>query len=181
MAGPVVAAAVVLPDNFSVSGINDSKQLSENVRDKLFRQINAYPDIQVGVGIVSERIIDKINILQATKKAMKQAIKNLAFDPDHLLIDGLLLDNVYISQTKIIKGDSKSVSIAAASIVAKVVRDEIMKEYAKKIPGYNFDRHKGYGTKEHTQALANNGISVIHRLSFAPVRDILQKDSLLNG
>ena len=177
LAGPVVAAAVILPEKFSLSGVNDSKQLTENMRDKLFRQINEYPEIQVGVGIVSERVIDKINILQATKKAMRQAVMNLPEEPDHLLIDGLLLENLYISQTKIIKGDSKSASIASASIVAKVVRDEIMKVYESRIPGYNFAKHKGYGTKEHTQALQNNGISVIHRLSFAPVRDTLQKDS----
>ena len=177
LAGPVVAAAVVLPDDFSLDGVNDSKQLTENMRDNLFQKIKEYPCIQIGVGIVSERVIDNINILQATKKAMKKAVYNLPEKPDHLLIDGLFLNNVTISQTKIIKGDSKSVSIASASIVAKVVRDQIMKVYEEKFPGYKFAKHKGYGTKEHTQALANKGISVIHRLSFAPVRETLQKDS----
>ncbi len=177
LAGPVVAAAVVLPVSFDISGINDSKKLTEKARSTLFEKLLACPAIQIGVGIVSERVIDKINILQATKLAMKQSIKNLPKQPDHLLIDGLNLDQIPISQTKIIKGDSCSVSIASASIIAKVIRDTIMLEYEKALPGYNFAKHKGYGTKDHCDALMANGASCIHRKTFAPVANLLERSA----
>ena len=175
LAGPVVAAAVILPDPFKIEGINDSKKLSEKTRLSLFKQLLACPAIQIGVGVVSERIIDKINILQATKLAMQKSIDNLLLHPDHLLIDGLNLDNIPISQTKIIKGDSCSASIASASIIAKVVRDMIMLEYEKELPGYNFAKHKGYGTKDHCDALITNGVTCIHRKTFAPVVNLLER------
>lgn len=175
LAGPVVAAAVVLPEQFSIDGINDSKKLTEKVRTDLFAKLLDCPAIQIGVGIVSERIIDTINILQATKIAMRTAIANLSDPPDHLLIDGLNLDGISISQTKIIKGDSCSVSIASASIVAKVIRDALMVEYETELPGYEFASHKGYGTKKHCDLLIKNGVSCIHRKSFAPVVDLYQR------
>ncbi|MDX9702661.1 MAG: ribonuclease HII [Candidatus Auribacterota bacterium] len=178
LAGPVVAAAVVLPVVIGIDGINDSKKLSEKVRSDLFEKLLRCPSVQIGVGIVSERIIDEINILQATKLAMKQAIENLPQQPDHLLIDGLSLDGVLITQTKIIKGDSCSISIASASIIAKVIRDAIMVEYEKELPGYNFAKHKGYGTQDHCDALLKKGVSCIHRKTFAPVVNLRDRNLL---
>ncbi len=174
LAGPVVASAVVLPNRIPFDGINDSKKLTEKQRTLLCSQLFNCPDIKIGIGMVSERVIDRINILQATKRAMFEAVNNLPEKPDHLLIDGMLVDEIPISQTKIIKGDSRSMSIAAASIVAKVIRDTIMVQFDTVCQGYGFARHKGYGTKEHIRLLREKGVSPIHRRSFAPVSAILE-------
>ncbi|MEW6534728.1 MAG: ribonuclease HII [Candidatus Auribacterota bacterium] len=169
LAGPVVACAVVLPESFFHEGINDSKQVAESKRKSLFKEIISHPAIDIGIGLVSERVIDSVNILQATRIAMWEAVCNLAGRPDHLLIDGLLLEDCQISQTKIIKGDARSLSIASASIIAKVVRDSFMEYCDTAVGGYNFARHKGYGTTLHIEALRKIGASWLHRRSFAPV------------
>ena len=169
LVGPVVAAAVILPKDFYMKEINDSKQLSEKKRDKLYPIImeNA---ISVGIGVVNEKIIDEINILEATKKAMKEAINNLTIKPEHLLIDAVKL-NIDIPFTSIIKGDAKSQSIAAASIIAKVYRDKLMYELDKKYPEYDFANNKGYGTKKHIEAIKKYGVLEEHRKTFKPVSE----------
>lgn len=171
LAGPVVAAACILPlKNLGIRGINDSKLLTPQVREKLFLRITDDPRISFGIGIVQPSIIDQINIYQATIQAMLQAIAQLQPDPDMLLVDGLKLPHAYIECEKIIQGDSKSMSIAAASILAKVTRDRIMCEYHEKFPEYGFHQHKGYGTERHMEALLKHGPCEIHRFSFEPVR-----------
>ena len=170
LAGPVVAAAVILsPDNMII-GLNDSKKLSHGKRESLFKDISAKA-ANIGIGIVDCRMIDSINILNATLMAMKQAVQNLGVLPDILLIDGnKTIAGMKIKQKAIVKGDSISFSIAAASIVAKVTRDRIMLRMHKKYPQFGFDRHKGYGTKAHMEALKAYGALPIHRFSFAPVK-----------
>ncbi len=168
LAGPVVAAAVILPEDFDVLGINDSKQLSETKREILFDEIKKKA-ITYHVGIVSHSIIDEVNIYEATKIAMNKAIDGLLPSPDFTLIDAMPLKRSSTEQS-IIKGDSKSISIAAASILAKVTRDHLMKEYDKKYPGYDFAHNMGYGTKNHLEGLSNIGPCPIHRKTFAPVR-----------
>lgn len=165
LAGPVIAAAVILEKGSIFKDINDSKKVSKKNRERLFNEImdNA---IAVGIGIVDEKIIDKINILEATKLAMKKAIQNLKVKPELLLIDALELDDINIRQVGIIKGDTKSISIAAASIVAKVTRDKIMYKYNEKYPDYGFLTNVGYGTKEHIDAIKKNGYTEIHRKTF---------------
>jgi ribonuclease HII len=165
LAGPVVAAAVILPKNKKITGVNDSKKLSAKKRDELFEIIKK-ESISYGIGIVDEKVIDQINILRATKKAMKIAVENLSVKPDCLLIDGERLEEIDIKQKAIIKGDTLSISIAAASIIAKVTRDRIMGEMDLKYPDYGFAKHKGYGTKEHIENIKNIGICPIHRISF---------------
>jgi len=165
LAGPVVAAAVILDPKIVIPGINDSKKLSEAKREYLYDEINNKA-ISVGIGIVDEKTIDEINIKQATYMAMEMAISNLKVKPDFLLIDAEKLINVPIHQISIIKGDSLSVSIAAASIIAKVTRDRILDEYDKKYPEYGFGKHKGYGTKQHIESIRNFGLLPIHRRSF---------------
>lgn len=174
LAGPVVAATVILPRDFHVLEINDSKQLSEAKRDALFDKIKNEA-LAIGVGIKDETIIDKVNIYQATKLAMIEAVENLSIDPQHLLIDAMKLE-LAIPQTSIIKGDAKSLSIAAASIVAKVTRDRMMKDYNEEYPGYGFDKNAGYGTKVHLEGLEKYGVTPIHRKTFAPVKDQLMKE-----
>ena len=165
LCGPVVAGAVILPKNCDILYINDSKKLSEKMRDILYDEITSGA-IAWGVGIVSPERIDEINILQATYEAMKIAIDNLKVTPDILLNDAVIIPGIDIEQVKIIKGDAKSQSIAAASIIAKVTRDRMMAEYDKMYPGYGFAQHKGYGTKAHVEALKEYGPSPIHRKSF---------------
>ncbi len=165
LAGPVVAAAVILPQDAFIEGLNDSKKLNENQRERLFDVINDKA-LGVGLGIVDEKQIDEINILNATKAAMKLAVQNLDLSPDILFIDSLRLDDIHIVQNSIVKGDAKSVSIAAASIVAKVTRDRMLKEMDKEYPMYGFSKHKGYGTSEHIEAIKKYGICPIHRVSF---------------
>lgn len=166
LVGPVVTAAVILPKNFYDERINDSKKLTEKKRELLYDVImeNA---ISVGIGISSEDVIDEINILNATKRAMLEAVNNLSVKPEHLLIDAVKL-NTSIPQTSIIKGDAKSESIAAASIIAKVTRDRMMVELDKIHPEYDFKHNKGYGTKKHIEAIRKYGIIKEHRKTFAP-------------
>ena len=166
LVGPVVTAAVILPKDFYDERINDSKKLTEKKRELLYDVImeNA---ISVGIGISSEDVIDEINILNATKRAMLEAVNNLSVKPEHLLIDAVKL-NTSIPQTSIIKGDAKSESIAAASIIAKVTRDRMMVELDKIHPEYDFKHNKGYGTKRHIEAIRKYGIIKEHRKTFAP-------------
>ena len=170
LVGPVVCAAVILPKDFDDNRINDSKKLSEKKRELLYSVImeNA---ISVGIGMCSNEVIDKINILEATKKAMKEAINNLSVKPEHVLIDAVNLD-LNIPSTSIIKGDAKSISIAAASIIAKVTRDRMMIELDKIHPEYDFKSNKGYGTKKHIDAIYKYGVLKEHRKTFAPVSEI---------
>lgn len=165
LAGPVVAAAVILPKDETILYLNDSKKLSEKKREALYEEImdKAYA---TGIGMVGPERIDEINILQATYEAMRQAIGNLKVRPDLLLNDAVTIPEVDIPQVPIIKGDAKSVSIAAASIIAKVTRDRMMVEYDKTMPGYDFASNKGYGTKAHMEALRKLGPTPIHRRSF---------------
>ena len=173
LVGPVVTAAVILPKDFYDERINDSKKLTEKKRELLYDVImeNA---LSVGIGISSPEVIDEINILNATKKAMIEAINNLSIKPEHLLIDAAKLD-IDIPQTSIIKGDAKSQSIASASIIAKVTRDRMMVELDKKYPMYDFKHNKGYGTKKHIEALYKYGPLKEHRKSFAPVSELTNK------
>ncbi len=165
LAGPVVTAAVILPRDFDVLGVNDSKKLSEKRREELY-EIITDKAVTWNIGMRDNEVIDRINILEATKEAMTDAILGLTVKPDHILIDALTLKNVDIPQTGIIKGDANSISIAAASIVAKVTRDRMMREYHKTWPAYSFDSNKGYGTKAHYQGIREVGICPIHRRSF---------------
>ena len=165
VAGPVCAAAVILPAGIVIEGLNDSKKLSEKKREKLFDEITENA-LAWSVSLVDERVIDEINILQATYEAMRQAIEKLNPQPAVLLNDAVRIPQVAIQQVPIIKGDAKSVSIAAASIVAKVTRDRMMEQYEEVFPGYGFARNKGYGSKEHIEALQTMGPTVIHRRSF---------------
>ncbi|MDE5978341.1 MAG: ribonuclease HII [Turicibacter sp.] len=169
LAGPVVAAAVILPTDCWLFGIDDSKKLSEAKRLYFFEEIKKYA-ISIGVGICTSQEIDQLNIYNATKLAMERAIAKLDPKPEHLLLDAMALSNVNIPQTSIIKGDAKSVSIAAASIIAKVTRDTYMKRLGQEYPAYGFERHVGYGTKEHLNAIEENGIISEHRKSFEPIR-----------
>ncbi len=165
LVGPVVAACVILPKDIIIEKLNDSKKLSEKVRENLY-EIITEKAVSYGVGIVDEKCIDEINILNATKKAMNQAISQLNQQPDLLLIDAIRLEDCKIEQKSIIKGDSLSVSIAAASIIAKVTRDRLIKEMDEIYPQYSLAKNKGYGTKEHIEAIKNYGICPIHRVSF---------------
>ena len=164
-AGPVVAAAVMLPKDCDILYLNDSKKLSEKKRELLYDEIYEKA-VAIGIGMSSEEVIDEINILQATYKAMQQAISKLSIKPDLLLNDAVTIPDVEIEQIPIIKGDAKSASIAAASIVAKVTRDRMMKEYDIIYPGYDFAKNKGYGTKAHIEGIKKQGICDIHRRTF---------------
>ena len=165
LAGPVVAAAAVLPKDCQIFYLNDSKKLSEKKRDLLFDEIKEKA-VAYGIGIVSPQVIDEINILQATYEAMRQAISQLNVIPEILLNDAVTIPGVDIMQVPIVKGDAKSVSIAAASILAKVTRDHMMEEYDKEYPEYGFAKHKGYGTPAHITALKEFGPTPIHRRTF---------------
>ncbi|MCI8797708.1 MAG: ribonuclease HII [Dorea sp.] len=165
LAGPVVAGAVILGPDTEILYLNDSKKLSEKKREILYDEIMEKA-AATGIGIVSPARIDEINILQATYEAMRMAVDSLEVRPDLLLNDAVTIPEIEILQVPIIKGDQKSVSIAAASIIAKVTRDRLMTEYDKVIPGYDFARHKGYGTKKHIEALRELGPSLIHRATF---------------
>ncbi|BAL62068.1 ribonuclease HII [Melissococcus plutonius] len=171
LAGPVVAAAVILPEDCQIFELNDSKQLSAKTRERLFDEIGKKA-LAIGIGLVSHETIDEINIYQATKQAMIQAVANLQRIPDYLLIDAMTLP-LTTTQQSIIKGDARSLSIAAASIVAKVTRDRLMVHYAAEFPGYGFEKNAGYGTKEHLEGLKKQGISPIHRKTFAPIKTMI--------
>lgn len=170
LAGPVVAAAVILPAGFRHDSLNDSKQLKEHARESLYGEITTNPNIQWALAIVESAEIDRVNILRATHEAMRRAVAQLDPRPDHVLIDGLPVRPFPIAQTALVGGDGMSFSIAAASILAKVTRDRIMIEMDARHPGYDFARHKGYGTPQHLTALQKHGPCPIHRRSFLPVR-----------
>lgn len=170
LAGPVVAATVILPRNFILLGLTDSKLLSETKRDEFF-DIIIDQAISYGISIIDNEKIDKINILEATKYAMKTCLNKLSPSPDHVLIDAVEIDSLPYSSESIIKGDFKSISIAAASIIAKVTRDSLMKELHDEYPVYGFNSNMGYGTKHHIEMLKKHGITPYHRKSFAPVRN----------
>ena len=170
LAGPVVAAAVILPPNFRHASLNDSKQLSERARESLFEEITNSPDIQWAHAVVESEEIDRINILQATHEAMRRAVAFLKPVAVHALIDGRPVKPFPIPQTALVGGDGLSFSIAAASIIAKVTRDRLMIEMHARFPEYDFARHKGYGTPHHLAALQQHGPCPIHRRSFRPVQ-----------
>jgi len=170
LAGPVVAAAVILPERFRHRSLNDSKQLPHHVRESLYVEITTHAKILWAVAIVGHEEIDRINILRATHQAMRSAVAQLDPPPQHVLIDGLPVRPFPLPQTALIGGDARSFSIAAASIIAKVTRDRLMVELCAKYPGYDFARHKGYGTPQHLAALKKHGPCPIHRRSFLPVR-----------
>ena len=166
-AGPVVAAAVVLPEEPRVPGLADSKTLDEAERERLFAEIVAVA--AVGIGWSTTRVVDRINILQATHRAMRRALARLETRPVHLLVDGREVPGLDVPHTALVKGDARCACISAASIVAKVVRDRFMERLAVRYPGYGFEKNKGYGTPEHRAALAREGPCRLHRESFLPV------------
>ena len=172
LAGPVVAAAVILPVGLRIKGVNDSKKLSPDTRERLFDTIIAQA-LSVGIGMGSAELVDRINILQATRHAMLEAVSQLAPQPDYILIDGISTINSPVPQKTIKKGDSLSLSIAAASIIAKVTRDRLMRELDKVHPGYGFSGHKGYGSALHMEAIRRLGPSPVHRLTFGGVKEHL--------
>ena len=172
LAGPVVAAAVILPKACKIPGLNDSKKIPKSKHKEIYEAVlqNA---IAIGIGIKDNQVIDQVNIYEATKLAMREAIGQLEPQPQHLLIDAMRLD-LPISQTSIIKGDANSLSIAAASIVAKVTRDQMMEEFDRKYPGYDFAQNAGYGTAKHLAGLDQLGVTPIHRRSFEPVKSMCE-------
>lgn len=179
LAGPVVVAAVILPLNLRIKGINDSKKLSLKKRNELYKII-LNEALAVNVSFIDERVIDEINIYEATKKGMLEAISGLKIKPEHVLIDAMPLRELAIPHTSIIHGDALSASIGAASIIAKVTRDEYMDKMDIKYPNYGFKHHKGYCTKEHLEALEKYGPCEIHRKSFAPVKKFYTKQLTLD-
>ncbi|MGM0439738.1 MAG: ribonuclease HII [Chlamydiota bacterium] len=178
LAGPVVAAACIVPEGMVLHGVGDSKKLTPRCRKEVFQDIKDNPHINWGIGVVSHQIIDEINILQATIRAMQIAVEALD-DPHFLLVDGTVdLSHLSVPSRSIIKGDSLSQSIAAASIIAKEIRDSIMEEYHHRWPYYDFIKHKGYPTKKHREMLEQYGPSSIHRKSFQPVKSIAKRSLL---
>ena len=172
LAGPVVAAAVILPPGCKIKGLNDSKKIPKKKHQEIYQAVMDKA-LAVGIGLMDSEIIDQVNIYEATKLAMKEALSKLSLKPDYLLIDAMKLD-VEIPQESIIKGDANSLSIAAASIVAKVTRDKLMADYDKEYPGYDFAKNAGYGTKNHLQGLEQNGVTPIHRKTFEPVKSMCE-------
>ena len=172
LAGPVVAAAVILPKACKIPGLNDSKKIPKSKHKEIYEAVlqNA---IAIGIGVKDNQVIDQVNIYEATKLAMMEAIGQLDPQPQHLLIDAMRLD-LPISQTSIIKGDANSLSIAAASIVAKVTRDQMMEEFDREYPGYDFAQNAGYGTTKHLAGLDQLGVTPIHRRSFEPVKSMCE-------
>ena len=172
LAGPVVAAAVILPPECKIKGLNDSKKIPKKKHQEIYQAVMDKA-LAVGVGQIDNDIIDQVNIYEATKLAMKEALSKLSLKPDYLLIDAMKLD-VDIPQESIIKGDANSLSIAAASIVAKVTRDKLMADYDKKFPGYDFAKNAGYGTRSHLQGLERSGVTPIHRKTFEPIKSMYE-------
>lgn len=179
LAGPVVAAAVVLPQVWQDGGfderlrdLNDSKQLTEARREAFFAILTAHQDIRHGIATVDAAMIDRINILQATHRAMNEALARLQPPPEHVLVDGNPVKSLRFPQTALVKGDSRSYSIAAASVLAKVTRDRIMRKFHEQFPAYGFAEHKGYGTPQHLAAIAKLGPCPLHRRSFAPLKPV---------
>ena len=173
LVGPVVASCVILPMNYSCPGLNDSKQLTEKKRDKLY-DIILRDAISVGIGVVDAKTIDEINILEASRLAMKLAIDNMDIKPDYVLSDAMKLDNISIPYKDIVHGDALSLSIAAGSIIAKVTRDRMMYELDKKYPQYGFAKHKGYPTKLHMENLKKYGVLDNYRFTYKPVSDLIK-------
>lgn len=173
LVGPVVAACCILPEKFNLDGLTDSKKLSEKKRDYYFEEIKRQA-ISYGIGVVSAKKIDEVNIYEATKIAMKEAINNMSVKPEHILIDAMPLE-LDIPTTSIIKGDLKSITISAASVLAKVTRDRMLYELDKEYPMYDFKSNKGYGTKKHLEAIDKFGVIDEHRRSYSPVSDYLDK------
>ncbi len=177
LAGPVVAGAVVFPHGWleagldsKLRGLNDSKQLTEEQREKYFAIITSHPEIRFGIAVVEVDVIDQINILQAAHRAMNRALAQLQPAPEHVLVDGRPVKSMPFPNTPLVQGDARSYSIAAASVLAKVTRDRLMLGYDAQYPGYGFAEHKGYGTPQHLAAIAERGACPIHRRSFAPFR-----------
>ena len=175
LAGPVVAAAVILPKNRKIKGLNDSKKIPKKKHEEIFQAVKDNA-LAIGIGIMDNQVIDQVNIYEATKLAMKEAIFQLDPQPEHLLIDAMKLD-LPISQTSIIKGDANSLSIAAASIIAKVTRDKIMANYDQEFLGYDFSQNSGYGTAKHLEGIEKYGVTPIHRTSFEPIKTIISETS----
>ena len=179
LVGPVVAAAVILPKNYVLFGLTDSKKLSEKKRDA-FYEILQTDAIAIGVGVISAKIIDEVNIYEASKLAMKEALSNLKIKPEYVLIDAMPLD-LDVDSTSIIHGDALSLSIAAASVIAKVTRDKMMYDLDKIHPEYGFAKHKGYPTKQHLQAIKKYGVLDNYRFSYKPVKNVVEEKSLVNS
>ncbi len=173
LVGPVVAACCILPEKFNLEGLTDSKKLNEKKRDYFYEEIKKQA-ISYGIGIIDEKKIDEVNIYEATKLAMIEAIKNMDIKPEHILIDAMPLE-LDIPTTSIIKGDLKSITISAASVLAKVTRDRMLLELDKKYPMYDFKNNKGYPTKKHLAALSKYGIIAEHRKSYGPVKKYLDE------
>ena len=171
LAGPVVAAACIIPHGVVIREIDDSKKLTREQREYFFQKITNDPRFIYAVAVVSHTVIDAINIFQATMRAMLEAVAKLTHQPDCLLVDGLKLPHPSIPCQKIIGGDGLSQSIAAASILAKVTRDDLMRKYHEEYPHYGFDKHKGYATEDHLEALAKHGVCAIHRRSYEPCKE----------
>ncbi|MDB6019411.1 MAG: Ribonuclease [Pedosphaera sp.] len=179
LAGPVVAAAVLFPHSWletglysKLRGLNDSKQLTEEQREKFYAVITSHGEIRFGIAVVEVEVIDRINILQAAHRAMNLALEQLQPAPQHVLVDGRAVKSLRFPNTPLVKGDARSYSIAAASVLAKVTRDRLMLEYDKAYPGYGFAEHKGYGTPQHLAAITAQGPCPIHRRSFSPFRPV---------
>ena len=177
LAGPVVAAAAILPPRWAqtglpagLAGLNDSKQLTEQQRERFFAFLTVCGEIEFAIAEADAAVIDEINILQATHRAMNDALAKLNPQPQHALVDGRPVKTMRIAQTALVKGDARSYSIAAASVLAKVTRDRMMLEFDRQFPGYGFAEHKGYGTPQHLAAIARLGPCLIHRKSFAPMK-----------
>ena len=173
LAGPVVAAACVLPQGHFHPDLDDSKKITERRREGLFEVLTNDPEVAYGVGIVSPEEIDRVNIYQATILAMLQAVDALPREPNYLLVDGLKLPHPHIGVRELIKGDTLSLSIMAASVIAKVTRDRMMREYDRQWPEYGFAKHKGYGTQAHRQAIMSQGPCQIHRKTFEPIKSLI--------
>jgi ribonuclease HII len=178
LAGPVSAAAVILPDDFTHDILNDSKKLTEKRREALYGELTSRDDVLWSLAYAEVEEIEQINILKATHLAMARAAQTLGKKPDFCLIDGLPVPQFPLPSEGIVKGDGKSLSIAAASIIAKVSRDRLMLEYAERYPEYGFEKHKGYGTKQHLAALVEHGPCPIHRKTFAPVANLIAQMNL---
>lgn len=172
--GPVVTACVILPKDFVLEGLTDSKKLSEKKREEFYDYIMEHA-ISVGIGMMDEKVIDEVNIYEATKLAMYQAVEKSKVKPEHILIDAMKLDKLEMPSTSIIKGDAKSISIAAASVIAKVTRDRMMIELDKKYPMYGFKSHKGYPTKKHIEAIKEYGLIDGYRKTFKPISEMVKE------
>ena len=180
IAGPVVAAAVILPPDFELAGVNDSKQVPAKKRELLCAKIKEKA-LSWAVGMVFPQHLDRINVLNAAWEAMRLALHELTVVPEHVIVDGWPIPELAVAQTPLVKGDSLSISVACASILAKVERDRIMTALDEVFPGYGFARHKGYVTREHVEALLKKGPCQVHRMSFEPVKSMVRKDNAYQG